>query len=198
MGKTLYFDCFSGRVRRHDPRRAARRSACRSRRCASALGSLAIDHGMLSAERVLRAGISATKFRLIESRATRRWRSRPRLSRPTARAHARHGRRASRARPRRPRSSSIRLTIALARARRHHSLADIERLHRRSALSPPARERAVGAVPPARRGRGGDSPDAASIASTCTRSAPSTRSSTSSARCSRWSGSAPTASSRRR
>ena len=37
-----------------------------------------------------------------------------------------------------------------------------------------------------------------STASTCTRSAPSTRSSTSSAPCSRWNGSAPTGSSRRR
>ncbi len=61
----LYFDCFSGAsgdmilgalLDAGVPLEALR----------SALGSLAIDHGVLSAERVLRAGISATKFRLIE------------------------------------------------------------------------------------------------------------------------------------
>ena len=35
----------------------------------SALGSLAIDYGGVAAERVLRAGVSATKFRLIDANA---------------------------------------------------------------------------------------------------------------------------------
>ena len=65
MGKTLYFDCFSGAsgdmilgalLDAGVPLEALR----------GALGSLAIEHGVLSTERVLRAGISATKFRLIE------------------------------------------------------------------------------------------------------------------------------------
>ena len=65
MGKTLYFDCFSGAsgdmilgalLDAGVPLEALR----------GALGSLAIEHGVLSTERVLRAGISATKFRLLE------------------------------------------------------------------------------------------------------------------------------------
>jgi uncharacterized protein (DUF111 family) len=65
VGKTLYFDCFSGAsgdmilgalLDAGVPFDALR----------GALGSLAIDHGVLSADRVLRAGISATKFRLLE------------------------------------------------------------------------------------------------------------------------------------
>ena len=65
MGKTLYFDCFSGAsgdmilgalLDAGVPLEALR----------DALGSLAIGHGVLSAERVLRSGISATKIRLRE------------------------------------------------------------------------------------------------------------------------------------
>ncbi len=65
MSKTLYFDCFSGAsgdmvlgalLDLGLPLDALR----------TALGSLAIDHGTISAERVLRAGVSATKFRLLE------------------------------------------------------------------------------------------------------------------------------------
>jgi pyridinium-3,5-bisthiocarboxylic acid mononucleotide nickel chelatase len=65
VGKTLYFDCFSGAsgdmilgalLDVGVPLEALR----------GALGSLAIEHGVLSTERVLRAGISATKFRLLE------------------------------------------------------------------------------------------------------------------------------------
>ena len=65
MGKTLYFDCFSGAsgdmvlgalLDLGLPIDALR----------EALGSLAVDYGMVTSERVLRAGISATKFRVIE------------------------------------------------------------------------------------------------------------------------------------
>jgi uncharacterized protein (TIGR00299 family) protein len=65
VGTTLYFDCFSGAsgdmilgalLDAGVPLEALR----------TALGSLAIDHGAVSAERVLRAGISATRFRLLE------------------------------------------------------------------------------------------------------------------------------------
>jgi uncharacterized protein (TIGR00299 family) protein len=61
VGKTLYFDCFSGAsgdmivgalLDLGLPLEALR----------SALGSLAIDYGGVSAGRVLRAGVSATKF----------------------------------------------------------------------------------------------------------------------------------------
>ncbi len=63
MAKTLYFDCFSGAsgdmilgalLDLGLPMDALRR----------ALGSLAMDYGGVSSERVLRAGVSATKFRV--------------------------------------------------------------------------------------------------------------------------------------
>jgi uncharacterized protein (TIGR00299 family) protein len=63
LSKTLYFDCFSGAsgdmilgalIDLGLPMGALR----------AALGSLAIDYGGVSSERVLRAGVSATKFRV--------------------------------------------------------------------------------------------------------------------------------------
>ena len=63
--KVLYFDCFSGAsgdmilgalIDLGLPIPALR----------DALGSLAIEYGEVTAERVTRAGVSATKFRLIE------------------------------------------------------------------------------------------------------------------------------------
>ena len=69
MGKTLYIDCFSGAsgdmvlgalLDLGLPLDALR----------TALGSLAIDHGPISAERVLRAGVAATKFKLLEPEHT--------------------------------------------------------------------------------------------------------------------------------
>jgi len=65
VGTTLYFDCFSGAsgdmilgalLDVGVPLEALR----------EALGSLAIDHGIPSARRVVRAGVSATKFTLAE------------------------------------------------------------------------------------------------------------------------------------
>jgi uncharacterized protein (TIGR00299 family) protein len=69
LGKTLYIDCFSGAsgdmllgalLDLGLPLDALR----------TALGSLAIDHGPISAERVLRAGVAATKFKLLEPEHT--------------------------------------------------------------------------------------------------------------------------------
>jgi pyridinium-3,5-bisthiocarboxylic acid mononucleotide nickel chelatase len=65
LAKTLYFDCFSGAsgdmilgglLDLGLPIDALRR----------ALGSLAIEYGEVTAERVTRAGVTATKFRVIE------------------------------------------------------------------------------------------------------------------------------------
>jgi uncharacterized protein (TIGR00299 family) protein len=65
LAKTLYFDCFSGAsgdmilgalLDLGLPLEALR----------AALGSLAIEYGEVTAERVSRAGVAATKFRLIE------------------------------------------------------------------------------------------------------------------------------------
>ncbi len=68
MATTLYFDCFSGASGDMiigglldlglplDDLRAA-------------LGSLTVEYGGVAAERVLRAGVSATKFRVLENAA---------------------------------------------------------------------------------------------------------------------------------
>ena len=82
--------------------------------------------------------------------------------------------------------------LSIAACRRSSALID------QSALVAGRPRPGEGAVPAARRSRGGDPPDAGRARSTSTKSAPSTRSSTSSASCSRSSGSARTASSARR
>jgi pyridinium-3,5-bisthiocarboxylic acid mononucleotide nickel chelatase len=69
VSKTLYFDCFSGAsgdmvigalLDLGLPVDALR----------EALGSLAVDYGGVAAERVLRAGVAATKFRVLDQGAT--------------------------------------------------------------------------------------------------------------------------------
>ena len=165
MGKTLYFDCFSGAsgdmilgalLDVGVPLEALR----------GALGSLAIEHGVLSTERVLRAGISATKFRLLEPahaaqcrrRATRRA---PRLANSgtvsfirtaTATATATAGGTATvtvrptgraRAPSPEPRAPPSRRALRRKPSSDHHSLADIEGYIGRSALSPAGKARAV-------------------------------------------------------
>jgi uncharacterized protein (TIGR00299 family) protein len=148
VGKTLYFDCFSGAsgdmilgalLDAGVPLEALR----------GALGSLAIDHGVLSAGRVLRSGISATKFQLIEpthAQAQVQVQAAPAASR---RAHS-HGHGDDHAHshdrstdpvltpePRVP-SREPRFTT-----RDHHTLADIEGYIGRSALSPAGKARGV-------------------------------------------------------
>ena len=139
MGKTLYFDCFSGAsgdmilgalLDAGVPLEALR----------GALGSLAIDHGVLSAERVLRSGISATKFGLLEpGHAEPPVDPRPAYvhthSDGTTHSHAGVRPGSDRGQTRvRPGSDP-----SLA----HHTLADIERYIGRSALSPAGKARAV-------------------------------------------------------
>jgi pyridinium-3,5-bisthiocarboxylic acid mononucleotide nickel chelatase len=65
VSKTLYFDCFSGAA--GDMVLGALLDlGLPLDALKAALGSLAIDHGTITSERVLRAGVSATKFRLLE------------------------------------------------------------------------------------------------------------------------------------
>jgi uncharacterized protein (TIGR00299 family) protein len=65
LGKTLYFDCFSGAA--GDMVLGALLDlGLPLDALKAALGSLAIDHGTITSERVLRAGVSSTKFRLLE------------------------------------------------------------------------------------------------------------------------------------
>ena len=65
MGKTLYIDCFSG-VAGDMFLGACLDLGLPLDALRDALGSLAIDHGTIRSERVLRAGVSATKFTLVE------------------------------------------------------------------------------------------------------------------------------------
>ncbi len=71
MAQALYFDCFSGAsgdmilgalIDGGVPLDGVR----------SALGSLAIDYGDVTADRVVRSGVSATKFRVVGSRGGER------------------------------------------------------------------------------------------------------------------------------
>ena len=141
MGKTLYFDCFSGAsgdmilgalVDAGVPLEAVR----------GALGSLAIDHGVLSAERVLRSGISATKFRLLEPAHAA---SAP-VEPPPTYVHTHsdgstHSHRGVSSEVRDPANREP--ATPRPRDSDHHTLADIEGYIGRSALSPAGKARAV-------------------------------------------------------
>ena len=66
MAKTVYFDCFSG-ASGDMVLGALLDLGLPLESLRSALGSLAIDYGQVSSERVLRAGVSATKFKVSEA-----------------------------------------------------------------------------------------------------------------------------------
>ena len=161
MGKTLYFDCFSGAsgdmilgalLDAGVPLEALR----------GALGSLAIEHGVLSTERVLRAGISATKFRLLEpahadrigaGRHVERSVCEPRHGHVHTHSHGTATARGTAtvttvrltrpAEPAEPRAPPSRPALRRKPSPDHHTLADIEGYIGRSALSPAGKARAV-------------------------------------------------------
>ena len=84
--KILYFDCFNGAA--GDMLLGAfLDSGLPLDELRSALGSLGLDDYELAAERVLRAGVAATKFRLIERRPAAAGRGAP----AAAHGHERHG-----------------------------------------------------------------------------------------------------------
>jgi len=150
VGKTLYFDCFSGAsgdmilgalLDAGVPLEALR----------GALGTLAIEHGVLSTERVLRAGISATKFRLLEpahGHAAAPGDSARGAFVDSQQVHAdTHSHRSSDGRVHshshdRP-ADSTPSPGPRAPSPDHHTLADIEGYIGRSALSPAGKARAV-------------------------------------------------------
>jgi pyridinium-3,5-bisthiocarboxylic acid mononucleotide nickel chelatase len=110
---TLYFDCFSGAsgdmilgalIDLGLPLPALR----------DALGSLAIEYGEVTADRVTRAGVSATKFRLVE--------------------HADHGR---------TRINTDRTDHSAGGSHKHHHLKHIVAAIKRSSLSESGQERAI-------------------------------------------------------
>jgi hypothetical protein len=151
VGKALYFDCFSGAsgdmilgalLDAGVPFDALR----------AALGSLAIEHGVLSAERVLRSGISATKFRLLDPADAAVTPAEPRTfsvhthSDGSPHSHGPANREPAnrRAPSPEPRLSAVaRSAKAGAPSHAHHTLADIEGCIGRSALSPAGKARAV-------------------------------------------------------
>jgi hypothetical protein len=69
MSRILYFDCFSG-IAGDMVLGALLDAGLPFDELKAALGSLAIDGYEIAAERVLRAGVSATKFRVIEQHPT--------------------------------------------------------------------------------------------------------------------------------
>ena len=133
MSATLYFDCFSGAsgdmvlgalLDVGVPLDALR----------DALGSLSIDHGVVGAERVVRAGIAATKFRLIE----------PVHAHAQAAANQ-HGHALAGGEPHNhphDGKGAGHRQHSHEGAVEHHSLADIERYINRSALSAASKTRA--------------------------------------------------------
>jgi pyridinium-3,5-bisthiocarboxylic acid mononucleotide nickel chelatase len=153
VGKTLYFDCFSGAsgdmilgalLDVGVPLDALR----------TALGSLAIDHGTVAAEPVVRAGISATRFQLIEPAhgsplqvetigATSRRHSHThshshRGASGRAHSHTHHG-----SLDEKPDATVRSASHDAESGAGHHSLAEIERYIDRSELSAAGKARAV-------------------------------------------------------
>jgi uncharacterized protein (TIGR00299 family) protein len=145
VGKTLYFDCFSGAsgdmilgalLDAGVPLDALR----------GALGSLAIDHGVISAERVLRSGISATKFKLLEpAHAHVPVEPRPAYvhTHSDGSTHSHVGVTPGSDPGLTPPDASREPANPRAAHADHHSLADIEGYIGRSALSPAGKARAV-------------------------------------------------------
>ena len=144
MGKTLYFDCFSGAsgdmvlgalLDLGLPIDALR----------EALGSLAVEYGMVTSERVLRAGISATKFRLIEPVPPARPIA-PAAARSTpigsTAGHAHHHHHHDRPEPGGHRHGHEHGDHTHAGTQAHHSLAAIASYIERSALSAASKARA--------------------------------------------------------
>ena len=141
VSRVLYFDCFSGHLRRHGARRAARRRPAARRAEAGARQPGAVRATTSTAERVLRAGVSATKFRVHRARA-RDGRHRHAITR-THHDHAH----ASPARPSRIASIRIAACRDLRADRPLGAVAGGARRARRRCFS-------------GWRGRSGDSPDA--------------------------------------
>jgi pyridinium-3,5-bisthiocarboxylic acid mononucleotide nickel chelatase len=152
LGKTLYFDCFSGAsgdmvlgalLDLGLPLEALR----------EALGSLAVEYGQVTSERVLRTGISATKFRLVDppshliasTPALRQAEGRPEHSRGTARQGHRHDHGHSHSHGQdhgHEHEHDHHHSQDHAGHHAHHSLTDIGRYIDRSALSASAKKKA--------------------------------------------------------
>jgi hypothetical protein len=141
VSKTLYFDCFSGAsgdmvigalLDLGLPIDALR----------GALGSLAIDYGGVSSERVLRAGVAATKFRVHAEEAAHAEREHAH-SHSHSHSHSHdHGHDHSHSHEH-THSHGQDHSHEHAHAHEHHSLKEIAGYISRSALSSAAKQRAV-------------------------------------------------------
>ena len=135
MGKTLYIDCFSG-VAGDMFLGACLDLGLPLDALRDALGSLAIDHGTIRSERVLRAGVSATKFTLVERGLEEQQPASIQAAADHARATGRHHHTHSHEHPHDHHTHD-------SAAGGHHRLEDIERHIDRSALSGAGRARAI-------------------------------------------------------
>ena len=157
MAKTVYFDCFSG-ASGDMVLGALLDLGLPLDGLRSALGSLAIDYGQITAERVLRAGVSATRFRATADEAERGGgRDRGHVhsrshthSHEHAHVHS-HTHAHDHDAPHADRQAGVVDVHTHQRGHdhaqehgphAHHSLAEIRRLIDRSALSPQGKERA--------------------------------------------------------
>ncbi|MBA2302420.1 MAG: nickel pincer cofactor biosynthesis protein LarC [Acidobacteria bacterium] len=135
MTKTLYFDCFSG-VSGDMVVGALLDLGLPLADLRAALGSLAVDLGGVSADRVLRAGVSATKFRVHETESPAPHRPQPDPDHPHSPDDHVHGHRT-------PSHDQADIAHTHAHEHSHHSLKAIARLIDRSALSAEGKGRAV-------------------------------------------------------
>lgn len=133
MARVLYFDCFSG-ASGDMVLGALLDAGLPLEELRRALGSLAIDGASVSATRVLRAGVSATKF-IVEDKTAH--------SQPHSRGrdHA-HGHDHTHDRGHSHEAAHTRAPAAVAHDHGHRSLADINTLIERSALSAKSQTRA--------------------------------------------------------
>jgi pyridinium-3,5-bisthiocarboxylic acid mononucleotide nickel chelatase len=135
VGKTLYIDCFSG-VAGDMFLGACLDIGLPFEALRDALGSLAIDHGTIRSERVLRAGVSATKFTLVERALEEQQSASIQAAAEHARATGPHHHAHSHEHPHDHHTHD-------SGAGGHHRLEDIERCIDRSALSGAGRARAI-------------------------------------------------------
>ena len=135
MGKTLYIDCFAG-VAGDMFLGAFLDLGLPLATLREALGSLAIDHGTIASERVLRAGVSATKFTLVEPALQQQQPA-------SIQAAASHSHAAGPHLHAHSHEPGLDHHTHDSGGAGHHRLADIERYINRSALSAASRARAV-------------------------------------------------------
>ncbi len=191
MSRVVYFDCFSG-ISGDMVIGACLDAGLPFEALTTALGTLAMSGYDVKARRVLRCGVSATKFDVIDH-------AHPPEQADETRGHSHvhdQGLPHDHAHPHTHDHAHPHHDDGHHHG--HRQLTEIFDLIDRSALSPSGRERARALFRPARGGGGRHSPDADRAGPSARGRARSTPSSTSSEPCSRWNGSAPSGSSVRR